>query len=223
MMRLAPKVSFQLHMIEVRVHTMRYFVWFVTVVSLTVCSACSGSAVQEKQATVKAQAQQPAKPQIKQLSDYDLQMIAGDGDLQAIKLSQTIGQGKVVVIDFWATWCGPCRKSIPDLVALHNEYQGKGVEIYGLSVENPAEANRIDPSKKNREAVLNMSKDFKINYRVGFASDSMFAAFDQRGTGSIPQTFIFGKDGNLVKHLIGFNENIAPKVIRENIDKALSS
>jgi thiol-disulfide isomerase/thioredoxin len=201
---------------------MRYFVWFITVVLLTFGIACTGSVVQEKQAAA-TKAQPSAKPQIKQLKDFELQMYAADGGLEPLKLSQTIGQGKVVVIDFWATWCGPCRKSIPDLVALHNEYHGKGVEIYGLSVENPAEPNRIDPTKKNREAVINMSKEFKVNYRVGFASDSMFAAFDQRGMGSIPQTFIFGKDGNLVKHLIGFNANVAPKIIRENIDKALSS
>ena len=68
-----------------------------------------------------------------------------------------------------------------------------------------------------------MSKDLKVNYRVGFATQSMFAAFDQRGVGSIPQTFIFGKDGNLVMHLVGFNPNQAPKMIRESVDKALNS
>ncbi|HEX4950939.1 MAG TPA: TlpA disulfide reductase family protein [Blastocatellia bacterium] len=207
---------------------MRYFVWLILVLSLTLLAACSGSVVQERQATSNPQRTQSAQgqeqtKQIKQLSDFELQMLDPEGKLKPLKLSQTLGQGKVVVIDFWATWCGPCRQSIPDLVALHNEYNNKGVEIYGLSVEDPDEVNRLDPSKKNQQAVVNMSKDYKMNYRVGFATQSMFAAFDQRGMGSIPQTFIFGKDGNLVKHLVGFNPNAAPRMIRDSIDKALNS
>jgi len=205
---------------------MRYFVWFILIASMAFLLSCSGSVIQEKKGASAVQANNTNKdsaPKIKQLSDFELRMIEGESDLKPIKLSQAIGQGKVVVIDFWATWCGPCRKSIPDLVALHDEYNSKGVEIYGLSVEDPNEANRMDPSKKNLQAVANMSKDLKVNYRVGFATESMFAAFDQRGMGSIPQTFIFGKDGNLVMHMVGFNPIQAPKMIRDKIDQALNS
>lgn len=207
---------------------MRGFAWFVTLVSMVFLVACAGSTVQEKKGASNTQAnnptnQQQAAPKIKQLSDFELKMIEGEGDLKSVKLSQTIGQGKVVVIDFWATWCGPCRKSIPDLIALHDEYKGKGLEIYGLSIEIPEEGHKYDPTKKNLKAVLEMAKDFKINYQVGFAPPNMLAAFDQRQTGGIPQTFIFGKDGNLIMHMVGFNPNQTPKMMRENIDKALNS
>lgn len=202
---------------------MRCLVWFAVVVSLTFLLACSGSVVQEKQISsnrTPAQAAPETPTQFKELKDFELQMIETDGNLKPLKLSQTVGQGKVVVIDFWATWCGPCRRSIPDLVAINSEYQSKGVEIFGLSIEDPEEENKMDPTKKNPEAVMNMSKDFKINYRVGFAPQNMFAAFDQRRSGAIPQTFIFGKDGTLVKHIIGL---VPATVIRENLDKALNS
>ncbi len=204
---------------------MRCFVWLILVASLTFMLACAGSVVQEKKgARASNEANKPNEaPKIKQLSDFELKMIEGEGDLKSVKLSQTIGQGKVVVIDFWATWCGPCRKSIPDLIALHDEYKGKGLEIYGLSIEIPEEGHKYDPTKKNLKAVLEMAKDFKINYQVGFAPPNMLAAFDQRQTGGIPQTFIFGKDGNLIMHMVGFNPNQTPKMMRENIDKALNS
>lgn len=206
---------------------MRSFAWFLTLVSITFLVACTGSTVQEKKGASNTQASnssnQQAAPKVKQLSDFNLKMVEDGGSLKSVKLSQTIGQGKVVVIDFWATWCGPCRKSIPDLIALHDEYKGKGLEIYGLSIEQPEEGHRNDPTKKNLNAVMEMAKDFKINYQVGFAPPNMLAAFDQRQTGGIPQTFIFGKDGNLVMHMVGFNPNQTPKMIRENIDKALNS
>jgi thiol-disulfide isomerase/thioredoxin len=203
---------------------MRYFVWFVTIISLTFLLACEGSVVQEKASSTQAnKSGTAAAPKIKQLTDFELKMLEGDGSIKPIKFSQTLGQGKVVVIDFWATWCKPCLASIPDLVALNNEYRDKGVQIYGLSIEDPEEGHRNDPTTKNLKAVIEMSKRLQINYPVGFAPDGMLMAFDQRKTGGIPQTYIFGKDGNLVMHLVGFNPNKAPQMIRESIDKALNS
>src|SRR5262249_42407648 len=63
--------------------------------------------------------------------------------------------GKVLVVDLWATWCGPCRQEIPHLVEIAKEYKSKGVEVLGLTNEDP---------EADSERVKQFSESFKINY-----------------------------------------------------------
>ena len=65
-------------------------------------------------------------------------------------------RGKPLVVNFWARWCGPCRKEIPDLVEMHAKYKGKGVVIVGLAVEDA----------DSREAVRDFAKAYEVDYRV---------------------------------------------------------
>ena len=115
------------------------------------------------------------------------------------KFADLIGQNKVVLVNFWATWCGPCRREIPDLVALQKQFKDKGVEIVGLTVEHP---------EMERARVEAFTQQFSINYRVGFASPQMFMLFNNANAGGprapIPQTFIFDKNGKLIDSLKGF-------------------
>ena len=120
-------------------------------------------------------------------------------------------KGKVVVLDLWATWCGPCRVEIPYLIALGDEFKSKGVEVVGLSLEDPGTA---------KEEVRAFAREFKINYALGFAGETL-AANVMRG-GSIPQTIVIGRDGRVHKHFIGFNPRISPPQMRAAVEQAVN-
>ena len=68
----------------------------------------------------------------------DFEMQTPDG--KAVKLSDYVGKGKVVLVDFWASWCGPCRREMPSLVEAYKKYRNKGFEIVGVSLDRDAEA-----------------------------------------------------------------------------------
>ena len=103
--------------------------------------------------------------------------------------------GKVVVVNFWATWCGPCRREIPELIKLHNEFHSRGVEMIGLSTENP---------DASAEKVLKFIQDFKIDYRIGWAPREVAAPLMQ-GHEAIPQIFVISPDARILKRFVGFS------------------
>jgi thiol-disulfide isomerase/thioredoxin len=110
--------------------------------------------------------------------------------------------GKVLVVDLWATWCGPCRQEIPHLVQIAKEYKSKGVEVLGLTNEDP---------ESDTERVKQFSEVFKINYPIGWADAPMQIGLS-RGRGAIPQTYIIGRDGKVLKHFVGFSLLSVPEM-----------
>jgi thiol-disulfide isomerase/thioredoxin len=120
--------------------------------------------------------------------------------------------GKVLVVDLWATWCGPCRQEIPHLVEIADEYKDKGVEVIGLTNEDP----ESDSAKVDR-----FSKSFQINYPIGWASPEIEEGL-MRGRNGIPQTFILGRDGKLLNHFVGFNPAVSPRQMKTALDQAVA-
>jgi thiol-disulfide isomerase/thioredoxin len=110
--------------------------------------------------------------------------------------------GKVLIVDLWATWCGPCRQEIPHLIELAKEYKGKGVEVIGLTNEDP---------ETDAEMVKEFSKVFNINYQIGWADAEMQSGLT-RGRAAIPQTYIIGRDGKVLRHYVGFNPRVVPQM-----------
>jgi thiol-disulfide isomerase/thioredoxin len=135
-----------------------------------------------------------------------IELISG----KPIKLSDFAG--KVIVVDLWATWCGPCRQEIPFLKDLAKEFKDKGLQIIGLTTEDKT---------RDLDAVKDFVKEFKINYPIGWANREI--AMDiMAGRGSIPQTVVIGKDGKIKKHLVGFNTQVGAPQLRKAVEDAVA-
>ncbi len=127
-----------------------------------------------------------------------------------IKLSNYTG--KVLLVNLWATWCGPCRLETPELVKLHKEFRSQGLEVVGLSTENPdASADSV------REFVQN----FGVDYRIGWATPEVAIGLMQ-GRDAIPQSFVISRSGRIVKRFVGFNPTNTPEQIRTAVQEALN-
>jgi thiol-disulfide isomerase/thioredoxin len=120
-------------------------------------------------------------------------------------------KGKVLVLDFYATWCNPCRKSVPHLIGLQNKYESQGLQVIGLNVGGPGDD----------EKVPGFAKELGIQYPLAIPDEElvMFLLSDQDG---IPQTFIFDRNGLLVDRLIGFGSSSGER-IDEAVEMALKS
>jgi thiol-disulfide isomerase/thioredoxin len=120
--------------------------------------------------------------------------------------------GKVLIVDLWATWCRPCRQEIPHLIEMANEYKSKGVEVIGLSTEDPEEAAQL---------VRDFSQQFKINYPIGWA-EMPLAEQLMNGRDGIPQTIIIGRDGKVKRHFVGFNQALTVPQMKAALDEAVA-
>jgi thiol-disulfide isomerase/thioredoxin len=127
----------------------------------------------------------------------------------SIKLSDYAG--KVLVVNLWATWCGPCRMEIPELVKLYKEYRAKGLEVVGLSTENP---------EASAEGVRRFAQEFKIDYPLGWATSEVAITLMQ-GRDAIPQSFVISRDGRVLKRFVGFSAAATPQQLRDVIEEAL--
>jgi len=126
-----------------------------------------------------------------------------------VKLSDY--KGKVVILDFWATWCPPCRKGIPDLVELKKEFKNKGVEIIGISLD------ALTHGGQTQKDVVPFMKSNSINYPIVNGNDKVIMDFG--GIQSIPTSFVIDKDGYIISSYIGLVEK---SVYINDINKALS-
>ena len=120
--------------------------------------------------------------------------------------AQTLNQykGKIVVLDFWATYCPPCEKEVPHLIALENEYAD--LKIVGLHVGG----------EEDKPKVPAFVEKLKINYVLAYPNDELTGVL-LGSDNSIPQTLIFDRDGKPIKRFVGFDE-----IIKAELDEAIA-
>ncbi len=116
------------------------------------------------------------------------------GELQALP------KGEVVLLNFWATWCPPCRKEIPSMAELHDKYAPKGLKIIAVSVD------------KRSDDLAKFVAEYRMPFQVLHDADGAVAR--RYGVFRYPETFLIGRDGKVVHHLIGAVEWMSAPVIK---------
>jgi len=123
-------------------------------------------------------------------------------------------KGKTVLVNFWATWCAPCKKEMPDLIKLYKNYKEKGFELVLISVDDKDDRNG---------ALVNYLKALNIDFTVYFDAlkkqEDIMTYIDDSWEGEIPKSYIYNTEGKQVKALTGVQsyeslENEIKKVLK---------
>ena len=131
-------------------------------------------------------------------------------DQGSFKLSDFAG--KIIVINLWASWCGPCRAEIPDYEKVRKEYANRPVEFIGLTTEDPRAA---------ADRVKKFVRDVNFGFRLGWA-DHETAQTLMNGRNLIPQTLVLASDGHVISHWRGYSRGQSRDHLRDVISRALA-
>lgn len=118
-------------------------------------------------------------------------------ELGGTKLSNSSLKGKVVLLDFWANWCGPCKKASPTMDGLYKTYKAKGLVVVGVNVWEGKATGKTFTDAQLKAMVAKYKADHKYSYPMTFgnSNDGIAKAL---GYGSIPQFLLIDKSGNIV-------------------------
>jgi thiol-disulfide isomerase/thioredoxin len=120
--------------------------------------------------------------------------------------------GKVLVVNLWASWCGPCRREVPEYEKVRKEFAGRDVEFIGLTAEDP---------RTSSDRVKQFARDFNFRFRLGWADHETAVAL-MNGRNAIPQTLVIAPDGRILSHWRGYSPGQGGNHLRETIERALS-
>jgi thiol-disulfide isomerase/thioredoxin len=133
--------------------------------------------------------------------DFTLDVLAGKG--KKIQLSSL--KGKPVVVNFWATYCEPCKKEMPSLAELQKQYEPEGLQILGIVMDDPGE-----------KTILDFANRLGVNYPVLVGTDKVADTYG--GVDGLPTTFYVDRSGKVVDRVLG---GVSKAEIEESIKKTL--
>ncbi len=187
-------------MFDPRTSRRRIFVTLALFALAIASLSCKGSVVEDSRSPEAPGYRPPAIERVQvstAANNYSIVMLNGG----SARFPDLVGKNKVVLLNFWATWCGPCKREIPDLTELKRKFEGQDVEIIGLTVEEP----------ELRTTVQAFVQQYSINYTIGFAPQEMFFIFNEANGNDrrapIPQTFVFGRNGKLIDSVKGLRRD----------------
>ncbi|MGA9993058.1 MAG: TlpA disulfide reductase family protein [Thiobacillaceae bacterium] len=122
----------------------------------------------------------------------DRMLAAAFSDLSGQRQSLSQWRGKVLVVNFWATWCTPCREEIPGFIRLHREFADQGVQFVGIAIDQSAKVNAF-------------ARELGVNYPVLIGDDRALELQRQLGDegGALPFTVVLDSSGRLVAQHVG--------------------
>jgi len=141
----------------------------------------------------------PGEVKGKVAPDFALQDLEG----KQVKLSDF--RGKAVLLNFWATWCGPCKVEMPWFVELQKQYGPQGLQIVGVALDD-----------SGRDAIQKYANDMGVNYTILQGQDSVGDAYGAIG---LPTTYFIDRDGKIIDSASGL---VSRSEIEDNIKKALA-
>ena len=133
--------------------------------------------------------------------DFTLQSLDGN----SMRLSDF--RGKAVLLNFWATWCGPCKIEMPWFIELQKQYQAQGLHIVGVAMDD-----------SSKEDIAKFAQEMGVNYPVLIGKEAVGDAYG--GVPALPESFFIGRDGKIVDKIIGLK---GKSEIEDSIKKALNT
>ena len=133
--------------------------------------------------------------------DFTLETIDG----KSLSLSSL--RGKAVLVNFWATWCGPCKIETPWLVQLQKQYGSQGLQVVGVAMDD-----------SSKDEISRFAQDMGMNYPVLLGKEAVGDAYG--GVPALPESFFVGRDGKIVDKIVGLRDR---QDIEDSVKKALNT